>query len=56
MDQITDKIVVEVPKQDSQLVYLQVDGQTFAKLIVGHISNEQAQRMIILDQGGAVGW
>nr|DAR71549.1 MAG TPA: tail tape measure protein [Caudoviricetes sp.] len=56
MDQITDKIVIEVPKQDSQPVYLQVDGQTFAKLIVGHISNEQAQRMIILDQGGAVGW
>lgn len=56
MDQITDKIVIEVPKQDSQPVYLQVDGQTFAKLIIGHISNEQAQRMIILDQGGAVGW
>lgn len=56
MDQITDKIVIEVPKQDSQPVYLQVDGQTFAKLFVGHISNEQAQRMIILDQGGAVGW
>ncbi|HGQ6739509.1 phage, tape measure protein [Streptococcus pneumoniae] len=56
MDQITDKIVIEVPKQDSQPVYLQVDGQTIAKLIVGHISNEQAQRMIILDQGGAVGW
>ncbi|WP_257211371.1 hypothetical protein [Streptococcus suis] len=58
MDQISDKIVVEVPKQESQPqpVYLQVDGKTFAKLLIGYISEEQAQRMIIVDQGGTVGW
>ncbi|HHW4960013.1 TPA: hypothetical protein ACU0L4_002038 [Streptococcus suis] len=58
MEQISDKIVVEVPKQESQPqpVYLQVDGKTFAKLLIGYISEEQAQRMIIVDQGGTVGW
>lgn len=58
MDQIADKIVVEVPKQESQPqpVYLQVDGKTFAKLLIGYISEEQAQRMIIVEQGGTVGW
>lgn len=58
MDQISDKIVVEVPKQESQPqpVYLQVDGKTFAKLLIGYISEEQAQRMIIVEQGGTVGW
>ncbi|MGQ7452363.1 hypothetical protein ACTGXK_02610 [Streptococcus suis] len=58
MDQISDKIVVEVPKQETQPqpVYLQVDGKTFAKLMIGYISEEQAQRMIIVDQGGTVGW
>ncbi|HFI0512476.1 TPA: hypothetical protein ACGOXW_000105 [Streptococcus suis] len=57
-DQITDKIVVEVPKQESQPqpVYLQVDGKTFAKLLIGYISEEQAQRMTIIEQGGALGW
>ena len=57
-DQIADKIVVEVPKRDSQPqpVYLQVDGKTFAKLLIGYISEEQAQRMIIVEQGGTVGW
>lgn len=57
MDQITDKIVIEVPKQESQPqpVYLQVDGKTFAKLLIGYISEEQAQRMIIVEQGGTVG-
>ncbi|MGQ7688125.1 hypothetical protein ACTGUM_01325 [Streptococcus suis] len=57
MEQISDKIVVEVPKQDSQPqpVYLQVDGKTFAKLLIGYISEEQAQRMIIVEQGGTVG-
>lgn len=56
-DQIADKIVVEVPKQESQPqpVYLQVDGKTFAKLLIGYISEEQAQRMIIVEQGGTVG-
>ncbi|HHG6294042.1 TPA: hypothetical protein ACPXF4_000211 [Streptococcus suis] len=58
MEQISDKIVVEVPKQEAQPqpVYLQIDGKTFAKLLIGYISEEQAQRMIIVDQGGTVGW
>lgn len=58
MEQISDKIVVEAPKQEvqPQPVYLQVDGKTFAKLFIGYISEEQAQRMIIVDQGGTVGW
>lgn len=58
MEQISDKIVVEVPKQETQPqpVYLQVDGKTLAKMLIGYISEEQAQRMIIVDQGGTVGW
>lgn len=58
VEQMTDKIVIEMPKQESQPqpVYLQIDGQTLAKLLIGHISNEQVQRMIIAEQGGALGW
>lgn len=58
MEQLPDKIVVEVPKQETQPqpVYLQVDGKTFAKLLIGYISEEQAQRMTIVEQGGALGW
>lgn len=58
MEQISDKIVVEAPKQETQpqQVNLQVDGKTFAKLLIGYISEEQAQRMTIVEQGGALGW
>lgn len=54
MSTVTDKIVVNVPKQEPQPIILNVDGKTFAKLMVGYISDAQADRLRIIESGGTI--
>lgn len=54
MATVTDKIVVNVPKQEQPPIILNIDGKTFAQLMVGHISEAQADRLRIIDSGGTI--
>lgn len=54
MATVTDKIVVNVPKQEPQPIVLNVDGKTFAQVIVGYISDAQADRLRIIENGGTI--
>ncbi|MGT2961143.1 phage tail tape measure protein [Streptococcus caballi] len=54
MATVTEKIIVQVPEQKPQPIVLNVDGKTFAKLMVGYISDEQAQRLSIIENGGTI--
>lgn len=55
MSTVQDKIVVNVEQPQPQPIILNIDGKTFAQLIVGHISDAQAQRIQIIEGGGTVG-
>lgn len=54
MATVTDKIVVNVPKQEPQPIVLNVDGKTFAQVMVGYISDAQADRLRIIENGGTI--
>lgn len=54
MATVTDKIVVNVPQQQPQPIILNIDGKTFAQLMVGHISELQADRLRIIESGGTI--
>ncbi|MCZ8466393.1 phage tail tape measure protein [Streptococcus uberis] len=53
MSTVTDRIVIQQPQQEATLI-LNIDGKTFAKLIVPFISDEQAQRLQIIETGGTI--
>ena len=55
MSTVKDKIVVNVEQPKPQPIILNIDGKTFAQLIVGHVSDAQAQRIQIIEGGGTVG-
>ncbi|HEM3172956.1 TPA: phage tail tape measure protein [Streptococcus suis] len=55
MSTVKDKIVVNVEQPQPQPIILNIDGKTFAQLIVGHVSDAQAQRIQIIEGGGTVG-
>ena len=55
MSTVKDKIVVNVEQPKPQPIILNIDGKTFAQLIVGHVSDAQAQRILIIEGGGTVG-
>lgn len=55
MSTVKDKIVVNVEQPNPQPIILNIDGKTFAQLIVGHVSDAQAQRIQIIEGGGTVG-
>ena len=55
MSTVKDKIVVNVEQPKPQPIILSIDGKTFAQLIVGHVSDAQAQRIQIIEGGGTVG-
>lgn len=54
MSAVTDRIVIQQPQQEATIV-LNIDGKSFAKLVVPFISSEQAQRIQIIEGGGTVG-
>lgn len=54
MATVSENIVVNVPEQSQQPVILNIDGKTFAQLIVSHISQAQADRMMIVENGGSL--
>lgn len=53
MSTVTDRIVIKQPQQEATII-LNIDGKTFAKLIVPFISSEQAQRLQIIETGGTI--
>lgn len=53
MSTFTDRIVIQQPQQEATII-LNIDGKTFAKLIVPFISSEQAQRLQIIETGGTI--
>ncbi|HEM3710130.1 TPA: phage tail tape measure protein [Streptococcus suis] len=55
MSTVKDNIVVNVEQPKQQPIILNIDGKTFAQLIVGHVSDAQAQRIQIIEGGGTVG-
>ncbi|HEL1705123.1 TPA: phage tail tape measure protein [Streptococcus suis] len=55
MSTVKDKIIVNVEQPQPQPIILNIDGKTFAQLIVGHVSDAQAQRIQIIEGGGTVG-
>lgn len=55
MSTVKDKIVVNVEQPKPQPIILNIDGKTFAQLIVGYVSDAQAQRIQIIEGGGTVG-
>ncbi|WP_105206435.1 phage tail tape measure protein [Streptococcus suis] len=55
MSTVKDKIIVNVEQPKPQPIILNIDGKTFAQLIVGHVSDAQAQRIQIIEGGGTVG-
>lgn len=55
MSTVKDKIIVNVEQPNPQPIILNIDGKTFAQLIVGYVSDAQAQRIQIIEGGGTVG-
>lgn len=55
MSTVKDKIIVNVEQPNPQPIILNIDGKTFAQLIVGYVSDAQAQRIQIIEKGGTVG-
>lgn len=55
MSTVKDKIIVNVEQPKPQPIILNIDGKTFAQLIVGYVSDAQAQRIQIIEGGGTVG-
>ncbi|HFI0418895.1 TPA: phage tail tape measure protein [Streptococcus suis] len=54
MATVTDKIAVNVKLPEGQPITINLDGKTVAHMLVPFISQEQADRMIIIENGGTL--